>query len=216
MAGEPDHFLALRVSFTLHKAARGDPHAGHQHSLAARRRSRRKMAQELDYLSSSRGCTCMPRATRVRCRRRVPDQGQSRRQADDGRRSAPAGDAGEADPGRFLQVPLRAVDAPAAERASRQEGRPVREDGAGLPAARHRRRRLHPRRPRLLGRANGRTLCRRGSHLGDPCPPGAALLSDPSVGYEYPQNYLDWFGADYRPDGTSRKTTSARGTTSGT
>ena len=24
---------------------------------------------------------------------------------------------------------------------------------------------------------------------------------DPSVGYEYPQNYLDWFGADYRPDG---------------
>lgn len=23
---------------------------------------------------------------------------------------------------------------------------------------------------------------------------------DPSVGYEYPQNYLDWFGADYRPD----------------
>ena len=37
--------------------------------------------------------------------------------------------------------------------------------------------RVHPRRPRLLGRAAGRALCRRRSHLGDPRAPGAALLS---------------------------------------
>ena len=36
--------------------------------------------------------------------------------------------------------------------------------------------RLHPRRPRLLGRADDRALCRRGGELGDPRAPGAALL----------------------------------------
>ena len=51
-----------------------------------------------------------------------------------------------------------------------------REDGPCLPAARYRGDRLYPLRPRLLGRADRRALCRRGSDLGDPRAPGAALL----------------------------------------
>ena len=137
-----------------------------------------KMAQELDY---HRHQVAPPHAGRGRsrfaaqCRR--PDEGQSQRARADGRRSAPAGDAGEADPDRLLQAPLRPVHAPPAKRPARGERRPAREDGARLPAARHRRDRLHPRRPRLLGRPADRALCRRGSDLGDPRPPGAALLS---------------------------------------
>ena len=45
------------------------------------------------------------------------------------------------------------------------------------PVARHLDNGLDPRRPRLLGRAAGRALCRRGGDLGDPRPSGAALLS---------------------------------------
>ena len=51
-----------------------------------------------------------------------------------------------------------------------------REGRAGVPAARHRRGQLHPLRPRLLGRADDRALCRRGGELVDPRAPGAAVL----------------------------------------
>ena len=94
----------------------------------------------------------------------------------DGRRPAPAADAGEADAGRLLPLPLRLHLAPAAERHARAEGRPPREGDPRLPAARHRRRQLHPLRPRLLGRADDRALCRRGGELGGEDAPGAALL----------------------------------------
>jgi hypothetical protein len=41
-------------------------------------------------------------------------------------------------------------------------------------------------------------------------------MPDESVGYEYPQSYIKNFGADYRPDPTSKKSTSAPATTNGT
>ena len=80
------------------------------------------------------------------------------------------------------------------------QGRLRREDDARLPAARHRRRRLHPQRPRLLGRAAARAVRRRGGELGDPRAPGAALLPDESVGYTYPEMYVRLFGEDFQPE----------------
>jgi len=80
-------------------------------------------------------------------------------------------------------------------------GRHRREDRHGLPGARHRSHRFHPRRSRLLG-----------------CPDGGApyvdeevswairahqalrFYPDESGGYSYPESYIKNFGADYRPD----------------
>ena len=87
-----------------------------------------------------------------------------------------------------------------AKRHAGEEKRPQREDHSRLPSARHRRRRLHPLRPRLLGRADDRTLCRRGSELGGAHAPGVRFFPDTSVGYEYPQMYINNFGADYKPE----------------
>ena len=101
----------------------------------------------------------------------------------------------------FFKYRFGPPHAPAAKRAARGQGRAQREDGARLPAARHLDDRLYPRRPRLLGRAAGRALCRRGSHLGDPRPSGAALLSRRSrSATSIRQSYVKSFGADYRPD----------------
>ena len=42
------------------------------------------------------------------------------------------------------------------------------------------------------------------------------FFPDPSVGYEYPQMYIKYFGADYKPSRTSSQSTSAPVITSGT
>ena len=61
--------------------------------------------------------------------------------------------------------------------------------------------RLYPLRPRLLGRATGRALCRRGSDLGDPRASGAALLSRRVGRLRISANPTSrHFGADYRPE----------------
>ena len=101
----------------------------------------------------------------------------SRQVLPDGRRPAPAEDAGQADLDRFLQA-AASPRPPTCCRAPPMRSRPGidGEDRARLPAARHRRRQLHPLRPRLLGRAADRALCRRGGELGGPHAPGAALL----------------------------------------
>ena len=51
-----------------------------------------------------------------------------------------------------------------------------REGHPGLPGARHRHRRIHPWRPRLLGRPAPGAVRGRGGGLGDPLSPGAPLL----------------------------------------
>ena len=60
---------------------------------------------------------------------------------------------------------------------------------------------LHPLRPRLLGRADDRALCRRGGELGGAHAPGAALLprlrrSATNIRRCTSSN----FGADYKPE----------------
>ena len=120
----------------------------------------------------------------------------------------------EADADRLLQQPLRLAQSSAAKRDARAQGRPQREGRARLPVARHRCRRLHPLRPRLLGRADDRALCRRGSELGGAHASGAALFSDPSVGYEYPEMYVNISAPIISRSLTSSPNTSARRTTS--
>ena len=58
----------------------------------------------------------------------------------------------------------------------RAKGVYAREDDSRLPAARYLQRDFHQERPRLLGRAAGRALRRRGGELGDPRAPGAAIF----------------------------------------
>ena len=94
-------------------------------------------------------------------------------------------------------------------RAPRMRSRPASREGhSGLPAARHRRRQLHPLRPRLLGRADDRALCRRGGQLGDPHAPGSALLSD-SRRLKISGDVHPLFGADYEPEPYISRNTSA-------
>ena len=100
-------------------------------------------------------------------RRRLAGQ-ESRQIHADGPRQAAAENAGQADVDRFHEAALRLDRAPPAKRDARAQGRAAGKDRARLPAARHRRGRLHPLRPRLLGRADDRALCRRGNVVGDP------------------------------------------------
>ena len=129
----------------------------------------------------------MPAARRAH-RREVPPLPPRRRQAHarlpaprfrpaHGRGPSAPAHAGEADPARLLPPALRSGPGPpAAKRESRTEERTAGEDGARLPAPRHRGDRVHPRRPRLLGRAARRTLCGRGGELVHPDAPGAAVF----------------------------------------
>ena len=119
----------------------------------------------------------------------------------DGRRSAPAADAGEADAGRLLPPPLRLAPRTCCK-ARRTRSRPANREGrARLPAARHRHRQLHPLRPRLLGRADDRALCRRGSGLGGEARTRRCASSPtrrPATAIPTCTSKL--FGADYKPE----------------
>ena len=130
---------------------------------------------------------------------------------------AAAADAGEADAAGLLQEPARFDQPSAAKRGAGAQERPQREGRAGVPAARHRGGGLHPLRPRLLGRADDRALCRRGGELGDPVAPGAALLPRRVGRLRLSRHVHEVFRRrTTRPSRTSRRNTSARATTSTT
>ena len=148
--------------------------------------------------------------------RRRHDQGQSQSSRPDGRRSAAAGDAREADADRFFQASLRPVDASPAKRPACGEGRPAREDGARRPAARHCRRRLHPRRSWLLGRPAGRAYVDEEATWAIRAHQALRFYADESVGYEIRNRTSRCSAPTIAPIPMSRKTTSACGTTSGT
>ena len=117
----------------------------------------------------------------------------------------------------FMKLPLRLDSPPAAERQACAQDRPAGEDRDGVPPPRHCGCRLHPRRPRLLGRADARALCRRGGELGDPHAPGAALLPRRVGRLRLPRALHQVLRRRITsPSPTSSPSTSARGTTSGT
>ena len=125
--------------------------------------------------------------------------------------------AGPADADRFLQGAVCHHQPFAAERDARAQGRAPREGGACLPTARHRRRELHPLRPRLLGRADDRALCRRGSGMGGAHASGVALLPRSVGRLRISGNVSSSCSATTtNPSRISSPNTSARGTTSGT
>ena len=130
---------------------------------------------------------------------------------------AAAADAGEADAAGLFQEPVRLDQPSAAKRRAGDQERPQREGRAGVPAARHRGGGLHPLRPRLLGRADDRALCRRGGQLGDPHAPGAALLPRRVGRLRLSRHVPEVFRRrTTSPSRTSSRSTSARGTTSTT
>ena len=132
-------------------------------------------------------------------RRRAAGQ-VSRQVFQHGPRPAAAADAGEADAAGLFQEPLRLDQPSAAERGARAQERPQREGRAGVPAARHRGGRLHPLRPRLLGRADDRALRRRGGQRAIRMHQALRFFPDESVGYGYPDMYRKYFGDDYQPE----------------
>ena len=97
------------------------------------------------------------------------------------------------------------------------ERRPRRRDRPRLPPARHRRHRLHPQRPRLLGRPAHRALRRREGGLGHPRPPGPALLRRRVRRLRVPRDVHPRSSARTSSRSrTSRRSTSGSRTTSGT
>ena len=161
-----------------------------------------KMARELDYIviksrlySMAEGDMGPPPNAGA------ADEGQPERARVDGRRSAPAGDAGEADPDGFLQA-----TASARRMHLLQSARHAVK--AGLPE-------------KMVLACLLHDISTIGFIRGDHGYWGAQLVEpyvdeevtwairahqvlrfypDESVGYEYPQSYITSFGADYRPD----------------
>src|SRR5262249_16263831 len=113
---------------------------------------------------------------------------RQRQAGDDGTRPASGAHARAAHAVRLLQVSLRPRQPSDAERAARAEERRRRETRAGLPAARHRHRRVHPRRPRLLGGAAAGAVRGRGSRVGHPLSPSVAVFRGRVGGLRVPED----------------------------
>ena len=68
-----------------------------------------------------------------------------------------------------------------------------------MPGARHRHRRAAVGQPRVLGRADGRPYVDEEVAWAIQKHEALRYFADESVGYRYPEAYIDYFGPDYQP-----------------
>ena len=111
-------------------------------------------------------------------------------------------DAGQTDAARFLQTHGSPADAPAAKRDARAQGAVAKKSHHGVPPARHRRCRSSSAATtatgarRLLEPYVGEEVSWADPHASSRC----ASSPIEKYGYAYPDLYVKFFGADYKPE----------------